>query len=203
MLTIENINIYYGDAPVLSGVGFSVYEGCCLIIKGSNGIGKTSLLKIICGLTKPDAGNIYWQKQNIDNILPDYQQQLKFIGHKNFFKTQLTVLENIKFYSSFGNTEINVPMALHFFELLPVADLQIKKLSAGWQQKALLALLLIDDYKLWLLDEPSRNLDLVAKQKLHSLIKTRVEQKGIVLLVTHDDFFDNLGQVINLDDFGG
>ncbi len=201
MLTISDLEVYHHHQKIFSQVGFSLPLGCCLLIKGKNGIGKTSLLKAIAGICKAQKGQIFWQKQNITQILPNFQRDLKFIGHKNFFKPQLSVLENLMFYSRLTNTEITLPMAMHFFNLTEICHHQIKKLSAGWQQRCLLALLLTYDATLWLLDEPTKNLDTSGKQQLKGLIKTKIMQNGIVIIATHTNFFDDLGQSLFLQDF--
>jgi heme exporter protein A len=201
MLTIFDIEVYHYHKKIFSQVGFSLPLGCCLLIKGANGIGKTSLLKAIAGICHLEKGEIFWQKQNIKKILPSFQQEIKFIGHKNFFKPQLSVLENLMFYSKLTATEITVPMAMHFFNLTEICHYQIGKLSAGWQQRCLLALLLTYDANLWLLDEPTKNLDMAGKQQLKGLIKTKIMQNGIVIIATHTNIFDDIGQSLFLQDF--
>ncbi len=203
MLTVHKLSISYHHKKVFSNVGFSLPLGACLLIKGGNGIGKTSLLKAIAGISNIESGEILWNNHNIEQILPSFQQETKFIGHKNFFKPQLSVLENLLFYSKLTNTEITVPMAMHFFGLTDLSDHKIAKLSAGWQQRCLLALLLTNACGLWLLDEPTKNLDLAGKQQLKGLIQTRIKQNGIVIIATHTNIFDDLGQGLFLQDFTG
>jgi heme exporter protein A len=201
MLTVHNLEICYHHKKIFTNVGFSLPFGSCLLIKGNNGIGKTSLLKALSGIINLDCGEILWDKQNIQQILPDFQQEIKFIGHKNFFKPHLSVLENLLFYSKLTKTEITVPMAMHFFGLTDICHYKMAKLSAGWQQKCLLSLLLTNICQLWLLDEPTKNLDLVGKQKLKGLIQTRIKQNGIVIIATHTNIFDDLGSSLFLSDF--
>ena len=201
MLTVQNLSISYHHQKVFANVGFSLPLGSCLLVKGDNGIGKTSLLKAIAGIIGLESGEILWNDHNIEQILPSFQQETKFIGHKNFFKPHLSVLENLQFYSKLTNTEVAVPLAMHFFDLTDICHNKIAKLSAGWQQRCLLALLLTNACSLWLLDEPTKNLDLAGKQQLKGLIQTRIKQNGIVIIATHTNIFDDLGQSLFLQDF--
>ena len=201
MLTVQNLSISYHHQKVFANVGFSLPLGSCLLVKGDNGIGKTSLLKAIAGIIGLESGEILWSDHNIEQILPSFQQETKFIGHKNFFKPHLSVLENLQFYSKLTNTEVAVPLAMHFFGLTDICHNKIAKLSAGWQQRCLLALLLTNACSLWLLDEPTKNLDLAGKQQLKGLIQTRIKQNGIVIIATHTNIFDDLGQSLFLQDF--
>lgn len=201
MLTFDNLSFFKDDKKIFSNLGFSVSTSSALIIKGKNGCGKSSLLKIIAGISKPQSGKIFWNNEDVENIRDDFNGDLQFIGHKNFLKQELTVLENLRFYSRLSDTEQALPSAINFFELEHFANKQVKKLSAGWQQRTLLAKLLACPATLWLLDEASNNLDKAGKEKLHGLIRTRIKENGIVLLTTHDEMFFDLGLVLNLEDF--
>ena len=176
-------------------------QGKTLFIGGPSGCGKSSLLKIIAGISQPKSGEIFWDNQDVNNFRDDFNGDMQFLGHKNFLKGELTVFENLNFYAQLRGTEIAVNSALSFFDLLQVAEEKVKKLSAGWQQKAILALLLACPATIWLLDEPSTNLDKKAKEKLHGLIKTRINEQGLVIITTHDEIFFDLGLKLNLEDF--
>jgi heme exporter protein A len=82
-----------------------------------------------------------------------------------------------------------------------IADEKVKKLSSGWQNKVRLAKLICCPATIWLLDEPSNNLDKTAKELLHGLIKTRIKEDGLVIMATHDEMFFDLGPQINLEDY--
>jgi heme exporter protein A len=190
MLTIDNLSLHKDDKKIFSGLGFSVSINSTLIITGRNGCGKSSLLKIIAGLSPASSGGIFWGNENVENFRDDFNGDLQFLGHKNFLKQELTVLENLSFYSKLSDTEDALSSAISFFDLNEFANEKVKILSAGWQKKVMLAKLLACPATIWLLDEPSNNLDKKGKEKLHGLIANRAkENNGLVILTTHDEMF--------------
>ena len=201
MLTIDNLGFAREDKKIFSNLGLSLSSSSALIITGKNGCGKTSLLKIIAGISKTQAGKILWNDVDIESFRSDFNSDIQFLGHKNFLKTELTVLENLRFYSRLNDSELALTAALNFFKLNEFADIKVKKLSAGWQKRVMLAKLLCCPKTLWLLDEPSSNLDYEGKILLKGLIKTRVRENGVVILTTHDAELFDLGARLDLEDF--
>lgn len=201
MLTIDNLSFFKDDKKIFSDLGFSVSLNSALIIKGRNGCGKTSLLKIIAGIVKAQSGKILWGEKDIEDFRGDFNGDSQFLGHKNFLKPELTIAQNLRFYSRLADTQMALTSALNFFELTNIANEKVKTLSAGWQKRAQLAKLLACPTTIWLLDEPSTNLDKAGKEKLHGLIKTRIKEDGLVILTTHDEMFFDLGPQLNLEDY--
>ncbi len=201
MLTVDNLSLFRDDKKIFSNLGLCLSINSALIIKGKNGCGKTSLLKILAGISKASAGKILWGGEDIENFRDDFNGDSQFIGHKNFLKSELTVKENLEFYSRLHGTLAALPAALNFFDLINFQDKKVKTLSAGWQKRVMLAKLLACPATVWLLDEPSNNLDVLGKEKLHGLISTRVKENGLVIIATHDEAFFNLGPTLNLEDF--
>lgn len=202
MLTFDNLTLIKDNKKIFSNLGFSASIASTLIITGKNGAGKSSLLKIIAGISKATSGKILWGAEDIENFRDVFNGDLQFLGHKNFLKTELTVLENLRFYARLADTEAALSSALSFFNLQEIQDEKVKNLSAGWQKKVMLAKLLACPATIWLLDEPSNNLDKAAKEKLHGLIKTRAKEDGLVIMTTHDEMFFDLGPRLDLEDFG-
>ncbi len=201
MLTVDNLALVRDNKEIFSNLGFSISTGAAAIITGRNGVGKTSLLKIIAGISKAQAGKILWGEEDVEVFRDEFNGDLQFIGHKNFLKSELTVFENLKFYARLSGTELLLPAALSFFKLTDVANEKAQKLSAGWQKRVMLAKLLCCPATLWLLDEPSNNLDKEGKILLKGLIQTRIKENGLVVLSTHDEDLFDLGVRINLEDF--
>jgi heme exporter protein A len=202
MLTIDNLSLFRNHKKIFENIGFSIELGSALVINGKNGSGKSSLLKIIAGISKQTLGKILWSEIDIDEMREDFNGDLQFIGHKNFLKQELTVVENLKFYASLQDTEILIPAALNFFGLENLANEKVKKLSAGWQKKVMLSKLLCCPATIWLLDEPSESLDNEAKERLRGLIETKIKDgKGLVIIATHDEIFNKFGMIIKMEDF--
>lgn len=201
MLTVQNLSLFKDDKKIFSDLGFSIGLNSALVIKGRNGCGKSSLLKIIAGISKPSSGKILWGGEDVENFRAEFNGDSQFIGHKNFLEQELTVLENLRFYTKLSDTEIALQSGLSFFGLVNFSDQKVKKLSAGWQKKVMLARLLCCPAAVWFLDEPSNNLDKESKEKLHGLLETRVREGGLVIIATHDEIFFDLGPRLNLEDF--
>lgn len=201
MFTVNNVSYFRNNRQVFKNVGFSAGLGSCLLLVGGNGIGKTSLLRIIAGLAKPTSGELLWNGQNIQGLRSDFNSDMCYLGHKNFAKSELTVLENLQFFAGVSNSEILIPSAIRYFGLEEVVNKKMDKLSMGWQKRVLLSKLLCCPATFWLLDEPSNNLDKQGKELLFNLINVRVKEGGIVIAATHDEILFNLGSKFCLEDF--
>jgi heme exporter protein A len=202
MLTIDNLSFYKDNKKIFSELSFSLSISSALIVTGKNGCGKSSLLKLIAGIYEIQSGRVLWGNENIENFRDDFNGDMQFIGHKNFLKPELTVKENLEFYADLRGTKNAVAPALEFFSLKELQNSPVKNLSAGWQQRVILTKLLACPATVWLLDEPSNNLDKDGKEQLHELIKNRIKDRGLVILTSHDEMFFDLGPKLNLEDFG-
>lgn len=202
MLTVHNLSLFKNHKKIFGPIGFSISLGAALIISGKNGSGKTSLLKVLSGISSDYQGEILWGGANIEEFRDDFNGDLQFLGHKNFLKQDLTVLENLRFYAKLSDAEILIPSALKYFDLENLADQKVKKLSAGWQRRVMLAKLICCPATLWFLDEPSNNLDADGKERLGALIESKIKSgQGLVVMTTHDEMFYKLGVRVNIEDF--
>ncbi len=201
MLTIDNLSLCKDDKKIFCNLGFSISTSSALIIRGKNGCGKSSLLKIIAGISASSAGKILWGGVDVEQMRTDFNGDSQFLGHKNFLKPELTVRENLAFYSKLKGVEAALEFGINFFDLSGCSESKVKNLSAGWQRRVILAKLLCCPATLWLLDEPSNNLDLDGRKKLYELIKGRIKEDGLVIMATHDEMFFDLGPQVNLEDF--
>jgi heme exporter protein A len=160
VLTLENISFLRDEKLLFTNLGFSLDTGSALIITGCNGSGKTTLLKIIAGILKQNSGQILWQQQDISLFPSLFYGDLQYISDKNFFIEELTVIENLNFYSSLSGNIEALQAAISFFNIDDIIDCKIKNLSSGMLQKIKLVKLLANPATIWLLDELSSNLDI-------------------------------------------
>lgn len=200
MFSCENIRCTRGGRVVFDQLGFCLGEGALLLLKGPNGSGKTSLIKILSGLLTPDAGELLWDGKPIkDN--DGFKRELMLIGHKSGVKLEATVEENLAFWASLYGTELLIPAAMKFYDLTKFSDLPAGQLSSGWQRRVALARLILVPCKLWLLDEPTNFLDEEAVMLTASLIEARVQQGGIVIAASHIMNSAIAAHTLHMEDF--
>jgi heme exporter protein A len=201
MLTVNNITCHKNQQLIFKKLGFSAGLGSCLILTGKNGSGKTTLLETIAGLCQAKDGEILWNGQNVKEIYQDFSADINYIGCKNFLKPKLNILQNLEFLSQISDTKILLPSAIKYFSLENILDKPTNQLSSGMQKKVMLAKLLYSPSTIWLLDEPTVNLDKPTKELLFNLISIRIKEGGIVIAATHDEELLKLGSAICLEDF--
>jgi heme exporter protein A len=201
MLTVNNITSNKNQQLIFKNLGFSAGLGSCLILTGKNGSGKTTLLKTIAGLCAASYGEILRNGQNVKEIYGDFSADINYIGCKNFLKPKLTILQNLEFISQISDTKILLPPAIKYFSLENILKKPTGQLSSGMQKKVMLAKLLYNPATIWLLDEPTINLDQQTKDLLFNLISVRIKEGGIVIAATHDEDLLKLGSIVCLEDF--
>ncbi len=201
LLSCKNISCSRGQDVLLDNINLDIESGKPLIFTGSNGSGKTTLLKTIAGLIPPQKGAITWENINIKDCYKEYSENLEYVGHKTGLKNELTVEENLDFWAEIHNTKEAVVPAIMYFGLAEIFDVPVAKLSEGQKRRVSLARLLCCPSMIWLLDEPTVNLDEDGKNMLRNIIITRAEQGGIVIITTHADLNIPNARTIKLTDF--
>jgi len=187
LLEVRNLECARGDRTLFSDLSFSLHAGQLLHIVGSNGCGKTTLLRTVCGLTQPQAGHILWQDTDIDELREDYYQQLAHIGHLNGINGELSALENLSFHANIwtGRRHHNYDNILQQFGLSRVARLPTKLLSQGQKRRVALARLLTSSAPLWVLDEPLTALDVATVDFIHERLNEHINNDGLVIMTSH------------------
>ncbi len=163
-------------------------SGELLQIEGVNGAGKTSLLRLLCGLAQPRDGDIYWQGIPIRQCRSDYHEQLLYIGHQPGIKDELTALENLRFFhalSGHGGSDEALFKALDQVGLYGYEDASVRTLSAGQRRRVALARLWQNHASLWILDEPFTAIDRKGIANLETLLSHHVQSGGMVVLTSH------------------
>ncbi|QWD90368.1 cytochrome c biogenesis heme-transporting ATPase CcmA [Polynucleobacter sp. MWH-Braz-FAM2G] len=201
-LTLEarGLTCVRGERRLFTNLHLSISAGECLHVRGENGVGKTSLLRILTGLSKAESGEIFWNQQSIGKDLATYHRALLFLGHRDALKEDLTAFENLKLYAAIDDIDLldeKVLAALWRFGLRGREYLPVNCLSAGQKRRVLMARMLTRQAKLWVLDEPFNALDVQAIQVLQALIAEHVEQGGLVVLTSHQEL--NLPHLRMLD----
>lgn len=188
MLQVSNIECTRDDRQLFTDLSFELVSGQVLQIEGPNGSGKTSLLRILCGLRRADAGSVRWQGDDIRYAREDYYDNMVYIGHLPCIKADLTTLENIRILldtRSQSVADATVEQALEKVGLAGYEDVAGKALSSGQRRRVLLAFLLLADAQLWILDEPLTALDVKGVELMESMILEHRAQGGSVIFTTH------------------
>ena len=189
-----------GERRLFEDLHLKVSGGECLHVRGENGVGKTSLLRLLAGLSKPEAGEIFWNGISIAKDVSAYHRELLFMGHRDALKEDLTALENLQIYAALDDIQLlgeKALSALWRFGLRGREHLPVNCLSAGQKRRVLMARMLTRQAKLWILDEPFNALDIHAVQALQDLIAEHVKLGGLVVLTSHQEV--NLPHVRTLD----
>ncbi len=202
MLEATGLDCARGGRMLFRGLSLSLRGGERLRIAGANGSGKTSLLRILCGLLSPDAGEVRWRGSAISRLREEYSKQLLYLGHAAAVKDELTPAENLRITCTLAGMSVvenAVEVSLGRFGLSGMES-PVKKLSQGQKRRAALARLpLSESIPLWLLDEPYAALDAAATRLVEELIDGHVARGGAVVLTTHQDTRVGASQVIDLD----
>ncbi|MGH8320193.1 MAG: cytochrome c biogenesis heme-transporting ATPase CcmA [Steroidobacteraceae bacterium] len=185
----ENVHLWRGDHHVLRGVRFQVTGGECLQLTGVNGAGKTTLLRTACGLAYPEGGQITWCGEDIRKDLRAFHAQLAYLGHEPPLKAELSARENLRYWVGVRRqlASDELEHALGRVGAEPWAERPVRTLSAGQKRRAALAGLTLMRVPLWLLDEPTTNLDAEGQKLVGTLIDEHLQAGGIALAAVHHE----------------
>ena len=182
-LTASNLACRRGGRDVFAGVSFSVGSGEILAIRGRNGAGKSSLLRMLVGLVRIADGRLALEGGDPELTIGE---QAHYLGHQDAFKPSLSVRENLQFWADFlgvGGEDLGEPLGA--VGLGTLADLPAAYLSAGQRRRLSIARLLAVKRPIWLLDEPANALDAAARQSLTEFMGAHLAGGGLILAATH------------------
>jgi heme exporter protein A len=186
-LVVDKVHVWRGDRHVLQGVSTQIGRGELLHVSGPNGTGKTTLLRVVSGLLRPEQGSVSWLGRSIVTHRSEYQATLAYAAHEPALKGDLTALENLRF--SVGLKRRLQPRelrgALEQTGVAACADLPARVLSAGQRRRVSLARVIAMQASLWLLDEPYANLDAAGSDLVSGLLQAHVAAGGLALVVAH------------------
>ena len=188
MFSVSNLCCSRGEKRLFSGVSFSLQSGEYLHLEGDNGVGKTSLLRLACGLSPLEQGEIFWQGKPVSKNLDEFRANLAYLGHQLALKEDLTPLENLLSHAAVAGRQLSVPQAKDALGQLGLRGrehLPVRVLSQGQKRRTALARLVVSTAKLWILDEPFVALDPAAQHALSEVINGHLANQGMVLLTSH------------------
>ncbi|MDN5787387.1 heme ABC exporter ATP-binding protein CcmA [Pseudorhodobacter sp.] len=173
-LRVANLAVARGGVTVLQGVNFTLPSGRALVLRGPNGIGKTTLLRVIAGLQPAIAGTVTGAGEGV-----------AYAAHADGLKTTLTVAENLTFWAAIYGEQVGDTLAR--MNLAELCDRAAANLSAGQKRRLGLARLLVTGRKIWLLDEPTVSLDTTSVALFGDVLREHLATGGSALIATHID----------------
>jgi len=180
-----------GERRLFGGLGFSLSAGTLLEVRGPNGSGKTSLLRVVCGLLRPAAGKITWKGRPIAELADEFCAEIAYVGHLDALKPELDALENLRLaarVAGLGTAPGDSVAALRVFGLAGFERLACKALSQGQRRRVALARLKLAARRaLWVLDEPYASLDAAGTALVRATLEEHLLAGGIALLSTHHE----------------
>ena len=188
-LAVTNLIIARGGLPVLADVSFAMETGQALILRGPNGVGKTTLLRTIAGL-----------QPSLNGTVAGVHDQIAYAAHSDGLKAMLSVSENLTFWADvFGQSDIS--HALTAFKLENLPDRLAGTLSAGQKRRLGLARLLVTGRPVWVLDEPTVSLDTASVALFAAAVEAHLKSGGMALIATHIDLGIEQAKVLDVTPF--
>ena len=188
MLSVQQLACERGRKRLFSGLNFEVQPGQCLQVHGANGAGKTSLLRIVCGLADAAHGRVCWDGADTRLDPGAFRAELVYLGHAPGLKDELSAAENLDYQSRIDGC---APCAQHIAAALQRVGLDrqqhlpVRRFSQGQKRRAALARLIARPARLWVLDEPLAALDQAAQQLVSELVAGHLQAGGLALVTSH------------------
>ena len=188
MLLINNLSFSRNETKIFENLNLSLSNKKIIQIKGRNGSGKTTFLKVILNILEPNNGEIIWKGKNIKKNIFDFYNQTTFIMDNNTSTRELSVEDNINFWKGLSSSKLNKD---EIFKLLKKLDIEkyyntkVMYLSSGERKKLELLRLILEQKKLWVLDEPFNHLDDLSIEILNQTFLDHVNNNGIILFASH------------------
>ena len=186
-LEVRGLGISRGDVSLFSGLDLTLAPGQALQVEGANGCGKTTLLRVLCGLTEYEEGEVLWCGEEIREAFADFASEVCYVGHAAGVKEELTPVENLEMARALGRSrdlepeEVLERVGLSYEQ----ETVPCRKLSAGQRRRVALGRLLLRDARLWVLDEPFTALDRAGRALVEGMLQEHVTGGGMAVLTTH------------------
>ncbi len=187
-LHAEGLAVTRGPRQLFSDLSFEIASGSILVLRGANGCGKTTLLRIVAGLTLPDAGSIQWSGRAWRPKDSERRATCLYLGHAHALKDELSALQNLKLALALDGIEAGEEACVHALDACGLGarhHVMVRRLSQGQKRRVGLARLALSDKPLWLLDEPTNALDAEGIERFSALILEHTARGGIAAVATH------------------
>jgi heme exporter protein A len=187
-LSFSKLGCIKGGRQLFKNVDCVVDAGHWLYVAGANGVGKTSLLRMVCGLAPIESGDIFWNQQPIHSQTDAYHQDLCYLGHLNSLQESMTVDENLTFRAALSNIALDTSQThevLARFGLRGRGRQLVRHLSQGQKRRVALSQLALSPARLWVLDEPYVAMDEGGISMLADLIAVHLDNGGLAVLTSH------------------
>jgi heme exporter protein A len=190
LLSGRDLAVWRGERCLFEELHFELGAAQLALLVGANGSGKTTLLRIVAGLGVPTAGSVTWKGTSVAELAAEDRAEIAYRGHVEALKRELTVVENLAFHAAIWGHEQAFEQVLEELKLEQVAHMRARYLSAGQRRRVALAMLMLQGAKVWLLDEPTTNLDSEGRALLLEWTRRHVAHGGIAVIATHqpDEF---------------
>ena len=195
-ISINSLFCAVDSKVILSDINFNLISGQSITITGPNGVGKTLLLNTIVGFKSIFKGKISINKINLSNDPSNRQAHMGYYGHKASLHTGLTVMETIEYWKAYYSSDANTGELIKFWDL---PSKTVENCSEGQRKRLGLARLSMMQRKIWLLDEPTTNLDIEGKERFLELHASHLKSGGLSIITTHEPSQFKKTKIINLD----
>ena len=200
-LVVENLSVVRGEDQIFSALSFDIKAGQALIIRGANGVGKSSLLRALAGLLVPASGEIRLDDRDAEFADVPLGELCHYLGNDNAMKGAMSVQENLHFWQNFaGQPHLDIDDALDMVGLDGLQTVPFSHLSTGQRRRIGIARLLVSYRPVWLLDEPVSGLDAQSEDQFSQLMKAHLEEDGIIVVATHVPLGLDLAVQLNMDE---
>ena len=188
MFLVNDISFFRNKIKIFENLNLSLGNKQIIQIKGRNGSGKTTFLKVILNILEPKSGEIFWQGKNIKKNIFDFYNQTTFIMDHNTSTRELTVLDNINFWRGLSSSKLSTDEVFVLLKTLNIEkyyNTKVMYLSSGETKKLELLRLIIEQKKLWVLDEPYNHLDDDSTHILNQTFLDHIDKEGSILFASH------------------
>jgi len=202
MLLINNLSFFRDDNLIFENLNLSLTNGQITQLRGKNGSGKTTFIKVILNLLSSKTGEIFWEGQNINKNIFNFYNQITYIADHNTSSRKLSVLDNINFWKGLSSSNLRKDetlLLLETFNLAKYLNTETMYLSSGEVKKLELLRLILEQKKIWILDEPYNHLDGSSIEILNQTFVDHTNNEGIILFASHYNPVVNNLEILEFD----